>query len=60
MTIFYYIAAFFAGAAVQCMVSAFLQVRRERKLEEQKKLEQLNAMLMTLLSERNKNYNDKQ
>ena len=51
-TIFYYIATFFAGAAAQCIIAAMLQVWRERKQKQQEAQEQLQRLLMEVLSQK--------
>ena len=46
---------FIAGAAVQCIIAALLQVWRERKQKQQEAQAQLQRLLMEVLSQKKEN-----
>lgn len=51
-TLFIFLGGMLLGAILQTITVAILQARRERKLEEQKKLQALQDMMIQILAER--------
>ena len=51
-TLFIFLGGMLLGAILQAITVAILQARRERKLEEQKKLQALQDMMIQILAER--------
>ena len=50
--IFIFLGGMLVGSILQAITTAVLQVRRERKLDEQKKLQALQDMMIQILAER--------